>query len=34
MTRHIYGGLTHISGCLTNEEEREKDDFAGWELEE
>ena len=34
MTRQIYGGLTHISGCLTNEEEREKDDFAGWELEE
>lgn len=33
--RHIQGmsrdamAVTHISGCLTNEEEREKDDFAG-----
>jgi hypothetical protein len=30
----VYGGLTRFSGCGTNAEEREKDDFAGWELEE
>jgi hypothetical protein len=34
MTRHIYGGQTHISGCLASKSDQEADDFAGWELEE
>jgi hypothetical protein len=34
LTRHVYGGPTHISGCLVSEADRERDDFAGWELEE
>lgn len=34
ISRHIYGGQTHISGCLASEADRKLDDFAGWELEE
>lgn len=34
MTRHIYGGLTHLAGCLASEAERDNDHFAGWELED
>ena len=34
LTQHIYAAPTHFAGCLTREEERAQDDFAGWELED
>ena len=34
LTQHIYAGPTHFAGCLTTEEERAQDDFAGWEMED
>lgn len=34
LTQHIYTGPSCFSGCLTTEEERAQEDFAGWELED
>lgn len=34
LSRHVYGGQSHFSGCLANADERALDDFAGWEMED
>ena len=34
LSRHVYGGQAHFSGCLAGAEERALDDFAGWEMED
>ena len=34
LSRHVYGGQAHFSGCLAGAEDRALDDFAGWEMED